>query len=258
MVSRNSSLLPRRWAWSRASRRRLAAVVLPVSSAVVAGLLSAAPAQAAERDRDHTALQKARYGKAEPFDAKRTKVHDPTVAAARKTLAKARAEVKWPGASAVKVRLPKAVRAAKAAAGNPEVRVVDRRTTSELGIDGFAFTVTGTDGEKAATTVDYSSFADAYSGNWSSRLRLVRLPECALTTPEKAECRRTTPVASENDAEKETVTAKVSARRAPTVLALSAAASSDQGTYEATPLAASSTWQAGGSNGDFTWNYPLE
>ncbi|MFD2691347.1 polymorphic toxin-type HINT domain-containing protein [Streptomyces phyllanthi] len=257
-MSRNSSLLPRRWAWSRASRRRLAAVVLPVSSAVVAGLLSAAPAQAAERDRDHTALQKARYGKAEPFDAKRTKVHDPTVAAARKTLAKARAEVKWPGASAVKVRLPKAVRAAKAAAGNPEVRVVDRRTTSELGIDGFAFTVTGTDGEKAATTVDYSSFADAYSGNWSSRLRLVRLPECALTTPEKAECRRTTPVASENDAEKETVTAKVSARRAPTVLALSAAASSDQGTYEATPLAASSTWQAGGSNGDFTWNYPLE
>ncbi|MPY62785.1 polymorphic toxin-type HINT domain-containing protein [Streptomyces spongiae] len=231
-----------------------------MSSAVVAGLLSAAPAQAAERDREHTALQKARYGKAEPFDAKLTKVHDPTVAAARRTLAKARAEVEWPDASAVEVRLPKAVRAAKTAADDPKVRVVDSRTTSELGIDGFAFTVTGSDSgsAKATTTVDYSSFADAYSGNWSSRLRLVRLPECALTTPEKAQCRKTTPVASENDAEKETVTAKVGTRRAPMVLALSAAASSDQGTYEATPLAASSTWQAGGSNGDFTWSYPLE
>ncbi|MBA2806747.1 hypothetical protein E0500_004580 [Streptomyces sp. KM273126] len=143
-----------------------------------------------------------------------------------------------------------------------QVRVLDRKATSRLGIDGLVFTVARADGDPAAaslgTTVDYSSFADAYSGNWSSRLRLIRLPECALTTPEKAECRRTTPVASENDAEKETVTAQVSVRGAPMVLALSAAASSDQGTYEATPLAASSTWQAGGSNGDFTWNYPLE
>ena len=88
-----------------------------------------------------------------------------------------------------------------------------------------------------------------------------------LTTPEKAECRRTTPVASENDAEAQTVTAEVAppkakvggaAKPAAMVMALSAAAGSDQGTYEATPLAASSTWSAGGSNGDFTWNYPLE
>ncbi|MEV6591637.1 polymorphic toxin-type HINT domain-containing protein [Streptomyces acidicola] len=250
-----------------------------MSSAVVAGLLSAAPVQAAERDREHTALQKARYGKAEPFDPKLTKVHDPTAAAARETLAKARAKVEWPSASALTVELPQGTRKAVKVSGLPitlaqpraksaeapeeaQVRVLDRKATGRLGIDGLVFTVARADGDTAAaslgTTVDYSSFADAYSGNWSSRLRLIRLPECALTTPEKAECRRTTPVASENDAEKETVTAQVSVRAAPMVLALSAAASSDQGTYEATPLAASSTWQAGGSNGDFTWNYPLE
>ncbi|WP_405568893.1 polymorphic toxin type 30 domain-containing protein [Streptomyces phaeochromogenes] len=274
MLSRHSSLLPRRWAWTRAGRRRLASVVLPVSTAVVAGLLSAAPAQAADNDRDHTALQKARYGKAEPFDPKLTKVHDPTVAAARKTQAKAERTVKWPTAAAVNVEpaesrstataMTKAAQTTQAspaaqAADKPEVRVLDRGTTAELGIQGLVFTVAGTGDGKAATTVDYSSFADAYSGNWSSRLRLVRLPECALTTPEKAACRRTEPVASENDAEKETVTAQVAAPKAArAVLALSAAASSDQGSYEATPLAASSTWSAGGSNGDFTWNYPLE
>jgi RHS repeat-associated protein len=238
-----------------------------LSTAVVAGLLSAAPAQAAARDRAHTALQKARYGKAEPFDPKLTKVHDPTVAATRRALAKARAEVKWPGASAVKVQQSRAIRTAKSAASSteaPTVRVLGRKATDMLGIDGLVFTVTGTGSEKATTTVDYSSFADAYSGNWSSRLRLVRLPECALTTPERSGCRRTTPVASENDAERESVTAHVTTPRAKAakpaamVLALSAAAGSDQGTYEATPLAASSTWQAGGSNGDFTWSYPLE
>lgn len=259
MLSRNSSLLPRRWAWSRATRRRLAAVVLPVSTTVVAGLLNAVPAQAAD-GRDHTGLQKAKYGKAEPFDAKAARTPDPTVAAERRTLEKARAKVEWPNASAVKVRSAKGTRAA--VEDTPKVRVLDRRATTRLGIDGLVFTVVGGEADKAATTVDYSSFADAYSGNWSSRLRVVRLPECALTTPEQARCRTTTPVASENDAEAETVTAQVtrgsSAKATPMVLALSAAASSDQGTYEATPLASSSTWAAGGSNGDFTWNYPLE
>ncbi|MEW2116045.1 polymorphic toxin-type HINT domain-containing protein [Streptomyces sp. NPDC005474] len=272
MLSRNSSLLPKSWAWSRASRRRLASVALPVSAAVVATLLSATPVLAADDDRDHTALPKARYGKAQPFDPKAAKVDDPTVAAARETLAKARAKVTWPDASAVRVRPTKAVRATRTAEGGesksqaPKVRVLGREATGRLGIDGLVFAVSGGDGGKAATTVDYSSFADAYSGNWSSRLRLVQLPECALTTPEKAECHRTTPVASENDAEAETVTAQVTppkagtgrARSAAMVMALSAAAGSDQGTYEATPLAASSTWSAGGSNGDFTWNYPLE
>ena len=197
MLSRHSSVLPRRWAWSRAGRRRLTAVVLPLSTAVVAGLLSVVPAQAAD-GREHSALQKAKYGKAEPFDPKLTKVHDPTVAAARKTQAKAERTVKWPTAAAVRVEPAKSKSTATAksrvaqaspaaqAADKPEVRVLDRGTTAELGIQGLVFTVAGTGDGKAATTVDYSSFADAYSGNWSSRLRLVRLPECALTTPEKA------------------------------------------------------------------------
>jgi hypothetical protein len=193
--------------------------VLPVSTAIVATLLSAAPALAADDERDHTALQRAKYGKAQPFDPKVTKVKDPTVAAARETLAKARAKVTWPDESAVTVKPSKAPKAPKALKAlkspkAPKVRVLGRKATGRLGIDGLVFTVSGGDGTKAATTVDYSSFADAYSGNWSSRLRLVQLPACALTTPEKAECRRTTPVASENDAEAETVTAQVAPPKA--------------------------------------------
>ncbi|MFF8401560.1 RHS repeat-associated core domain-containing protein [Streptomyces sp. NPDC015684] len=285
MLSRNSSLLPRNWAWGRATRRRLAAVVLPVSTAVVAGLLTAAPAQAVSHGRDHSALQKARYGKAEPFHTRTAAVHDPTVAAVKRTLARARAHVAWPSSSAVTVAIPGSGHARAKASGLPltlarphgkakeapsraGIRVLDRSVTGRLGIDGLVFTVVRADGALAPASlsarVDYSSFANAFGGDWSRRLRLVRLPACAVTTPQKAQCRRTTRIPSANDTAAEIVTAQITtpkadaAKAAPMVLALSAAASSDQGTYEATPLAASSTWAAGGSNGDFTWNYPLD
>ncbi|MFE1291739.1 RHS repeat-associated core domain-containing protein [Streptomyces sp. NPDC058751] len=283
-----------RWAWHRASRRRLAAITLPLSAVVVAGLLSATPVQA--KEREHAALQKAKFGKAEPFKAKIPKLGDPTVDAAKQTRAKAAHAPKWPDAATVTVEVPdsatqhvkatglpitlaqpkrftatKASRGAvnaKPAPDQARVKVLDRAAASKLGIDGLVLTISRADGEAApagvGATIDYSGFVNAYSGNWSSRLRMVQLPACALTTPDKAACRTTTPVPSSNNTEKNTVTAQVttpqtkSAQAAPAVLALSAGTSSDQGTFGATPLEASSTWSAGGSNGDFTWNYPLD
>lgn len=41
------------------------------------------------------------------------------------------------------------------------------------------------------------------------------------------------------------------------MVALAAGAKSGAGDYKATPLASSSTWEAGGSSGTFTWSYPL-
>ncbi len=47
--------------------------------------------------------------------------------------------------------------------------------------------------------VDYSSFAQAYGGNYGSRLKLVELPACALTTPQVTACHRQTPLESAQD-----------------------------------------------------------
>ncbi|MEU3638609.1 RHS repeat-associated core domain-containing protein [Streptomyces albogriseolus] len=148
-----------------------------------------------------------------------------------------------------------------------KVSVLGRQHAEQLGVDGVLLTVRRTDGETGpaalSVTVDYSDFAHIYGGNWSSRLRAVALPACAVTTPGEAACRTTRVLPTENDAEHDTLTAQVTTARAEdaagtlTVLALSAGASSDQGTYEATPLSASATWAGGGSNGDFTWSYPL-
>ncbi|WP_438947818.1 RHS repeat-associated core domain-containing protein [Streptomyces triticisoli] len=118
------------------------------------------------------------------------------------------------------------------------------------------------DTDKLRISLDYSSFNDVYGGNFGPRLRLVTLPACALTTPEKASCRTQSPVAgADNDAESQTLTGTVSARTlaAGTPMLLAAAADSSGGgsDYSATPLSPTATWEAGGSTGDFTWNYPL-
>ncbi|WP_443068338.1 polymorphic toxin-type HINT domain-containing protein [Streptomyces sp. NBC_01358] len=283
----------RRWSWRKASRRRITAIALPVSAAVVATLLGAAPAE--NHQRDHSSTQKATFGKAEPFAAKTKKIKDPTIEAAAKTRSRSAHAPKWPEAADVTVDVPKSSHEHVKAAGLPltvsqpqhpngtaqrlsadalepapdqaQVRFLGREAAGKLGIDGLVLTIARADGNDAAAsvgaTIDYSGFANAYSGNWSSRLRMVQLPACSLTTPEKAACRTTTPVPSSNNSEEQTLTAQVttseaSSAAAPAVFALSAGASSDQGTYAATPLEASSTWAAGGSNGDFTWNYPLD
>ena len=103
--------------------------------------------------------------------------------------------------------------------------------------------------------VDYTAFAQAYGGAWSSRLQLVTLPDCALTTPESAECRQQTPLESRNDTTARTVTAVVPTSAG--VMALSAAAGGSAGSFGATPLAPSSSWQVSGQTGTFSWSYPL-
>ena len=66
--------------------------------------------------------------------------------------------------------------------------------------DAALFTVDA-GGERApSVTVDYSGLADEFGGSYGSRLRLVRLPACALTTPDQPTCRTETPVRARNDA----------------------------------------------------------
>ncbi|WP_256669312.1 RHS repeat domain-containing protein [Streptomyces fulvorobeus] len=149
--------------------------------------------------------------------------------------------------------------------------VHSQSAAKKAGVNGVLLTVDpkgGTSGDSAADTdklrvsLDYSSFSDVYGGNFGPRLSLVTLPVCALTTPEKESCRTQSPVAgADNDAESHTLTGTVSARTlaagTPMLLAAAADSSGGGGDYSATPLSPTATWEAGGSTGDFTWNYPL-
>ncbi|MGW1061187.1 RHS repeat-associated core domain-containing protein [Micromonospora rubida] len=106
--------------------------------------------------------------------------------------------------------------------------------------------------------VDYSGFANAYGGDWAVRLRLVSLPECALSTPERTECAATPIPTRNNGSGRLSGTVTVPAGQSGGLYAVMAGESSGAGSYAATALSPSSTWSVGTSAGDFTWQYPMD
>jgi RHS repeat-associated protein len=126
--------------------------------------------------------------------------------------------------------------------------------------DQLVFRIGRTDGLKQAGQVslgvDYSSFKYAYGGDWSARLRLVRLPDCALTTPSVAGC-SALPVPTRNDGSGR-LFAEVPAPSTAGTYAVAPAADGGSGDFKATKLSPTATWQVGGSSGDFNWSYPME
>ncbi|MDL4813143.1 RHS repeat-associated core domain-containing protein [Actinomadura opuntiae] len=206
------------------------------------------------------------------------------------TTASARAATAGPAARAgtlpVKV-LPaatqSAARGAVEPAGKVRVSILDQALAAKTGLTGVAFTVARTDKTDAGQVgvqLDYSQFARAFGGAYGSRLRLFQMPACALSSPDKAQCRLVAPLETVNNADTRTLTAQVTAAPATTtqagtgataatptasvrtasagtLLVAAADSSGSQGDYKATSLEASATWHGGGSTGDFTWSYPM-
>ncbi|WP_416971793.1 ricin-type beta-trefoil lectin domain protein [Streptomyces sp. 4F14] len=107
---------------------------------------------------------------------------------------------------------------------------------------------------KVGVVVDYSSVAKAYGGGYGSRLTLTRLPACALTTPERADCRTRTPLKSVNRTTANQLTATTTADSA---IAVTSGSRGSQGDYSATSLTPEGSWQATGT-GAYTYSYPID
>ncbi|WP_111490637.1 HNH/ENDO VII family nuclease [Peterkaempfera bronchialis] len=151
------------------------------------------------------------------------------------------------------------------------MEVLDRDAAQKAGIDGVLLTVSGTPGDSAGghvqVGVDYSGFAQAAGADYGSRLRLVQLPACVLTTPNQPECRTALPLTGSNDTEAQTVTAaavplpageqSLSKSSGVVVLAATSEASGLSGDYKATPLSAASTWSTALNTGSFAWSYDM-
>nr|BBJ56315.1 hypothetical protein SAVMC3_89440 [Streptomyces avermitilis] len=169
-----------------------------------------------------------------------------------------------PAAPAAKAAKKKAV--ASGPAERVAIGVQTRSAAQKAGVNGVLLTVAPAAGvsgkgdtDKLRVSLSYSSFKDVYGGNFGPRLRLVMLPACALTTPQKKSCRSQTPVpGADNDAASQTVTGTVTTRTSMLLAASTEGSGSGGGSdYSATPLSPTAAWEAGGSTGDFTWNYPL-
>ncbi|MFF3299545.1 polymorphic toxin-type HINT domain-containing protein [Streptomyces sp. NPDC002908] len=184
---------------------------------------------------------------------------------------------KWPAAGAATVDLSGTSSAVVRARNLPlavggtrapdavRTRLLDRASAERVGADGPVFTLepasapAGTKASSVRARLDYSSFAGSFGGGYADRLRLVELPSCALTTPQKAACRDAEPVEAVNDTEAQTLTAPAVALRASgaTVLAAVADDASMGGDYKATPLAPSAQWSTSLNTGDFSWSYGM-
>ena len=192
-----------------------------------------------------------------------------------------------PVTSAVGGRTKAAVAAAPSAV---RVQVASHAQTVAAGSDGmllgFARADGGSGSDRVQVVIDYAALAKAYGGGFGSRLELVQVPACALTTPQVAACRTRTPLAFTNRAASDqlvatlsltgttgtampaatrgTVRAAVAGRSAASVAAAPMTAtevisgtSGSQGNYAATSLNPSGTWQESGT-GAFTYSYPID
>ncbi|MEN8652373.1 polymorphic toxin-type HINT domain-containing protein [Streptomyces sp. 21So2-11] len=273
---------------SRSTHRR---VIFSVGIALTIGLLPqyapTAEAQGLERPGlqdtgDPVRGKNATYKKHQSNPAEKARVRGP-------------ARVVWPtagtdeiriGTKATKVdglplRIGPAKKAAKASStpDSVQVQVINRQKTKAADIDGVLLSVTRTDDQaqqgQAQLQLDYTGFADAYGGDYGSRLRFVQYPHCLLTTPEKKDCSTPRELRSENNVGAQRLTAdiplaasdggvrtqlgqaKAGGAAAPTVIAAVAGTSGDQGTFGATPLSPSAEWSVSNSSGAFNWSYPL-
>ncbi|WP_051055107.1 MULTISPECIES: polymorphic toxin-type HINT domain-containing protein [Kitasatospora] len=163
--------------------------------------------------------------------------------------------------------LPVALTSSGTAAKGARVELLGQDAAAKAGVNGLLFTVAGA-GDGTGVSVDYSAFTQAAGSGFGSRLKLVRLPDCALTTPELAECRTQTPLPGGNDTEAQTVSAealtaapagstRIQAAGGAAVLAATAGPAGPGGDYKATPLSSASSWSTSLNNGSFTWSYSM-
>jgi RHS repeat-associated protein len=227
----------------------------------------AAPASRETRER----LKKAAWPKTGTATAEVAVARKATVTVGGLGIALAQEPVASPAKSANSKTKARTTAKATGPAEKVALRVHSRSAAKKAGVNGVLLTVdpagaasknTNGDSDKLRVSLDYSSFSDVYGGNFGPRLSLVKLPACALTTPEKKSCRIQSPVlGADNDGQSQTLTGTVSARTlqsgTPMLLAATADSSGGGSDYSATPLSPTATWEAGGSTGDFTWNYPL-
>lgn len=260
-------------ALSRSGRRRaaVAAVLVAALTAVAAAQASAAPTPVPGAAKANlAAVQKTRSVSGSPATIKPVK--------ARSLMNSVVPQPVWPAKSTATVKVPGLGDSVEAAPGikllgrrpspggevtvqvaGPSQGSVNRPLTLVLRPGKAASSKSK--GMQARVEIAYSRFAAGLGADWGSRARLSQLPPCFLTTPSKPECQNGRPLKGTNNSAAKTVTADVTITQAamaqPVVLAMTAGASGEGGSYAATSMAPSAQWSAGGSSGAFNWSMPL-
>ncbi|GAA3770675.1 RHS repeat-associated core domain-containing protein [Plantactinospora mayteni] len=174
----------------------------------------------------------------------------------------------WPAGTAPAATDPPGSASAGSASAGPaanspparvRVELLDQAAVRQLGLTGLLLRLRRTDGATTegavAAEVDYFGFRAAAGGGFGARLRVVRLPACALapgcTSPAEV-------VPGRNDVARSRLRVDVTVPGgAGALFAVVAAPAGSTGSFAATELTPSARWSVGLQSGDFTWSYPL-
>ncbi|WP_238543768.1 hypothetical protein [Nocardiopsis alba] len=127
------------------------------------------------------------------------------------------------------------------------IEVLGQGEAEQIGVNGLLLRVTRTDDSPGVAPVelgiDYSDFAEAFGGDYASRLSVVELDECVLDDSCAAEDTVSYDSAEllANDVHDHHLTARVGAAPQGVLIALAAAPGGGNGDYGATQLSAAST-----------------
>ncbi len=204
----------------------------------------------------------------------------PSSESARKAL-KAPQPVSWPATSVevdvtanAKTAAPMVV-GRKGAPARARIETLDRAVSDRAGVAGVLMKIAPVSGDVSgplSVDIDYAGIASAYGGGFGDRLTLVSYPDCVLSTPDQPQCRVATPLTSTNTRDKHirgevTLPGKpvrIGSSRpefggasASMVVAAVGGAKGGEGDLTATSLSPAGTWSAGGSSGEFTYEYPI-
>ncbi|MFF3371684.1 RHS repeat-associated core domain-containing protein [Streptomyces sp. NPDC002680] len=269
--------------WRRGGRtvRGVAGVrrtaVLAAGALVVSGLLPVTAAAAAAVSSRHVTAPAAPHDKRIPF-SRATPEQAPAHKGFKHFDPAGRTKLPAPGSAVV--TLPAAVTSKSRSVKEPQVRagrtpvllgpaggaqprsqrvrvtVLSQQAARAAGVHGVLFTLrrTGPGSGKVALRVDDSTFRYAFGGDFASRLHLVRLPACLLTTPKLARCQTQTGVHTTPGAP---LTTQVSVPGTMVVMAATAGTSGSAGDYSATSLSPGGSWSTSGNTGAFTYDYPI-
>ncbi|MFG3690482.1 RHS repeat-associated core domain-containing protein [Micromonospora sp. NPDC047740] len=139
--------------------------------------------------------------------------------------------------------------------------MLDRATASRAGVKGLLLRVSSDNAKTASVEVDYRGLRHAYGGDWASRLQFVRVHD-GKVFPGRNDLRNGKLRAELPLPAKYRLPSGQRADDDPTfaqasLFAVTAASSGPNGSFQATTLSPSLSWQVGLNSGDFGWSYPM-
>ncbi|MFW6638494.1 RHS repeat-associated core domain-containing protein [Nocardiopsis algeriensis] len=145
-----------------------------------------------------------------------------------------------------------------------KIDLLNQADTEIAGVNGLLVHITRTDESPTLgpveMEVDYSEFADAFGGDYASRLSVVELDPCVLNGSCGSEDTVAfgSPQLLDNSVQDQSLSAVVAAAPAQgSLFAVTSTPSGGYGDYSATDLSASSSWNVNTQAGDFSWSYDL-